>query len=241
MSSISINTTKLSFKQFLENIIKESGLSKEEFYKHKIVFQINDLETYNLVKSNPRISYFHSMEIKTNEDLQKSKVMLPILDSSVFNIIRKNTNMTFILEKMKEKESECQNYKLTLDKIEENVVKIDVELNEFYAKTEVTQYYINHSNNPVELVLKFPYDSSVQFSKFTLDINGKKVNSKVIEKEKAKEKFNDALASGNTGAISSQKNNHIEVNIGNIFPKSIVKLTTEFIQFLKYEFLLFNN
>jgi len=235
MISISININQLSFKQFLEKIMQESGFSKDELYKHKIVLQIPDLETYNLVKNNPRISYSQPIEIKTNEDLQKSRVMLPIFDSNVFYVIRKNANLTFNLEKRNEEELEDQNYRLTFDKIEENLVKIDAELNEFYAKTEVSQYYINHLNNPVELILKFPYDSSVQFSKFTLDINGKKINSKVIEKEKAKEKYSDALASGNTGAISSQKYNYIVVNIGNIGPKSIVKLTTEFIQFLKRE------
>ena len=232
MSSFSLNNCQLSFKQFLEIIIQKSGLSKEEFYKYKIVLLIPDLEIYNLIKNNPRIYYSQPMEIKTNEDLQKCKVMLPILDSNVYYVTRKNANLTFLLEKRNEEELKDLNYRLTLDKIEENEVKIDAELNEFYAKTEVTQYYVNHLNNPVELVLKFPYNSSVQFSKFNLDINGKKVISKVIEKEKAKEKYSDALASGNTGAISSQKDDYIVVNIGNIASKSIVKLTTEFIQFL---------
>ncbi len=235
MTSISLNINQLSFKQFLENIIQKSGLSKEELYKHKIVFQIPDLETYNLLKNNPRISFTHPMEIKTNEDLQKSKVMLPIFDSNVFYVIRKNITLIFLLEKRDEKELEDQSYKITLEKIEENLVKINVELNEFYAKTEINQIYINPLKNPLELILKFPYDSSVQFSKFTLEINGKKTISKVIEKEKGKEKYNDALASGNTGAISYQKDNYIEVNIGNIGPKNIVTLTTEYIQFLKSE------
>ena len=235
MSSFSLNNYQYSFKQFLEIIIQKFGLSKDELYKNKIVLQIPDLEIYNLVKNNPRIYYSKPMEIKTNEDLQKCKVMLPILDSNVYYVTRKNADLTFILEKRNEEELQDQNYRRTFDKIEENEVKIDAELNEFYAKTEVTQYYINHLNKPVELVLKFPYNSSVQFSKFTLDINGKKVISKVIEKEKAKEKYNDALASGNTGAISSQKDDYIVVNIGNIAPKSIVKLETEFIQFLKSE------
>ena len=235
MSSFSLNNYQYSFKQFLEIIIQKFGLSKDELYKNKIVLQIPDLEIYNLVKNNPRIYYSKPMEIKTNEDLQKCKVMLPILDSNVYYVTRKNIDLTFILEKRNEEELQDQNYRRAFDKIEENEVKIDAELNEFYAKTEVTQYYINHLNNPVELVLKFPYNSSVQFSKFNLDINGKKVISKVIEKEKAKEKYNDALASGNTGAISSQKDDYIVVNIGNIAPKSIVKLETEFIQFLKSE------
>ena len=64
MASISINICRLSFKQFLEKVIQESGFSKNELYKHKIVLQIPDLEIYNLVKNNPRISYTHPMEIK---------------------------------------------------------------------------------------------------------------------------------------------------------------------------------
>jgi len=235
MNTFTINNSKISFKEFLEKILQESGLSKEEFCKHKIVLQIPDIEIYNLVKNNPRIYFSVPMEIKTNEDLEKSKVMLPILNSSVYYITRKNENFTYILEKRREEEMSDQNYRQTLDKIDENLVNIDVELNEFYSTTNITQYYFNHHNKSVELILKFPHDSSIQFSKFTLHINGKIVISKVLEKEKAKEKYNDAIASGNAGAISSQENNFIVVNIGNIQPNCFVKLTTEFIQFLKSE------
>ena len=66
-------------------------------------------------------------------------------------------------------------------------------------------------------------------------MNNKKVISKVIDKEKAEEKYSDAIASGNTGAISSQEDKIIKVNIGNIPSKSIVKLISEFIQFLNIE------
>ena len=104
MSSFSLNNCQLSFKQFLEIIIQKSGLSKEEFYKYKIVLQIPDLELYNLVKNNPKIYYSQPMEIKTNEDLQKCKVMLPILDSNIYYVTRKNTNLTYILEKRNEEE-----------------------------------------------------------------------------------------------------------------------------------------
>ena len=57
MNTFTINNSKISFKEFLEKILQESGLSKEEFCKHKIVLQIPDIEIYNLVKNNPRI-YF---------------------------------------------------------------------------------------------------------------------------------------------------------------------------------------
>ena len=93
----------------------------------------------------------------------------------------------------------------------------------------MTQYYVNKSKKTIELVVKFPQNPKVQFSKFVLELNGKKVTSKILEKEKAKEKYTDAIASGNVGIISSIEDKYIKVNIGNITPFGVVKLTTEFI------------
>ena len=196
-SSITLNNSQLSFKEFLEKIKEQSGLSEEEFLQHKIMF--------------------------------------PILDQQTYYLIKKNENITYKLEKRTEEELKNNSYLIELNKIEENLVEIDTKLNEFYAKTNITQYYINHLNFPVELIIKFPFNPNIQFSKFILMKNNKKVISKVIEKEKAKEKYSDAMASGNTGIISSQEENYIKINVGNIHPKSLIKLTTEFIQFLTSE------
>ena len=235
MNTFVINNSKISFKEFLSKIYHQSGLSKADFYKHKIILLIRDMKIYKLVKNNPKIYFSNPMDIKTNEDLKKSNAMLPILYSNVYYVTRKNADFTYILEKRTEQELDDLTYRQILDEVDENLVNIDAELNEFYSKTNITQYYFNHFNNPVELILKLPFISSIQFSKFTLDINGKKVVSKILEKEKAKEKYNDAMASGKTGIISSKEDNYIVVNIGNIEPKSFVQLTTEFIQFLTSE------
>ena len=78
---------------------------------------------------------------------------------------------------------------------------------------------------------------------FVVSIDDKIIISKVMSKEKAEEKYNDAIASGNVGFISSYKDNYksYSVNIGNIEPKKEVKLTTIFIEMLgikdlSYEF-----
>ena len=144
-------------------------------------------------------------------------------------------DLPFVLEKRTNKELEDQTYFNELNKIDPNLVQIETELNEFYAKTNVIQYYANNLDTSIELVIKFPNNSKIQFSKFTLEMNNKKVVSKVIKKEKAEEKYNDAIASGNIGAYSSKEENDIKVNIGNIPSKSIIKLTSEFIQFLSTE------
>ena len=101
-----------------------------------------------------------------------------------------------------EKETKEENF-IELVKIDLKLITIETVLNEFYAKTNIIQYYKNYANKPIELILKYPYDPKVQFSKFTLEMNNKKVISKVLEREKAEEKYTDAIAKGNTGVISN--------------------------------------
>ena len=194
---LEINTKNLNFKEFLENIRDNSGLTTEDFLKYKITIPINDLETFKKLKN-----------IK---------------------------NLSLELEKRTEEELKDDTYLKELNKIDLNLITINSELNEFYAKTNIIQYYKNYSNNPIELILKFPYSSSVQFSKFTLEMQNKKIISKVLDKEKAEEKYSDAIAKGNTGVISSIKDKYIDVTIGNLAPGELIKLTTEFIQFLTSE------
>ena len=206
-------------------------------------FQFNNIKesNKNFTINNCELSFKEFLEKIQEEsgipkeEFPKYKIMCPILDLHTYYLIKKNGNVTYTLEKRTEEELKDQSYSVELNSIEENLVTIITELNEFYAKTNTTQYYVNHSNEPVELILNFPYNSNIQFSKFTLEMNNKKVISKVIDKEKAEEKYNDAIASGNTGVLSSQEDKYIKVNIGNISAKSYIKLTTEFIQFLKSE------
>ena len=69
------------------------------------------------------------------------------------------------------------------------------------------------------------------------------VVSKIFEKEKAIEKYNDSISSGNLGFLTSYEDNENSyvVNIGNLFPKQQIKLNTFFIQMIgtrdmSYEF-----
>ena len=143
-----INPKQLSFKQFLEKIRDDSGLSQEDFLKYKIT--------------------------------------LPINNFNAFNMLKQFENVSLELEKRTEKELKDDTYLKELNRIDPNLISLKTELNEFYAKTSITQYFKNYSNNSVELILKFPYSSSIQFSKFTLEMNNKKVISRVKKKKKFK-------------------------------------------------------
>ena len=170
----------------------------------------------------------------TKEEFLKKKIVFEVKNLKSFLKI-KDLNLNFTLLDRDEEELKDNTYSTILDLIDPNIVYIDTELNEFYAKTNVTQYYVNKTKSTIELVVKFPQNPKVQFSKFDLELNGKKVTSKILEKEKAKEKYNDAIASGNVGIISSIEDKFIKVKIGNIAPFGVVKLTTEFIQFITSE------
>ena len=116
----------------------------------------------------------------------------------------------------------------------EKEIYIESNINEFYGITKVYQTYINHSENEIELKIILPLKKEIQFSKFTLLMDGKKIISKVLSKEKAKEKYTDSIAKGNTATMTSydEDNTTYCINIGRIKPNTKLELMSEFIQFI---------
>ena len=120
---------------------------------------------------------------------------------------------------------------------ENNCVKIEADFNEFYGITKVTQNYRNQTDKPIELNLTIPLRPEIQFSQFRVQLDDKIIVSRILDKEKAEEKYIDSIAQGNTGIISSynEKQYAYHINLGNLNPGSNVIITTEFIQFLTSE------
>ena len=116
----------------------------------------------------------------------------------------------------------------------DDTVYLSSEINEIFATTEVTQYFTNELENPIELTILFPIIEKLSLSKFVVTIDKKIIVSKVMPKEKAEEKYNDSLASGNVGFISryQEDNKAYSVNIGNLQPKKRIELKSVFIQMI---------
>ena len=130
-------------------------------------------------------------------------------------------------------------------------VNIYSKVNEIFVSTSVTQKILNDTDNPieVEVLIKKNLDNII-FSSFYAQIGDSiKFKSKVIKKEKAKEKYNDNISLENASIftdIDKKNKNKIIVHIGNIPPKQELIFTSEFIKFtesshnsLEYE--LFRN
>ena len=127
--------------------------------------------------------------------------------------------------------------------------EIDSKLDELLISTRVTQKFLNKSKKPIELKIYIYKLNGIIFSSFSAKIGDSiTVESKVIKKEKAEEKYNDIITSGNSAIFvcdDPYNKDRFIINIGNLHPKQELIFVSKFIQYVnssdKYEFELFRN
>ena len=218
-----------TYKAFLESLRNKEGISNKELAKRTI--WCGDFPILN------RNDYIEQLKKKG----QAGRLEINIIkneegEDNLFG----DTDYKQYLE-MTEPEEEIkiklvkEEPKIVEEEKKEETIFIKSDVNEFYAITQVTQYYKNNNNKPVELNIIYPLKKEINFRKFTVNVNGKKSVSKIFPKEKAEEKYNDAIAGGNIGILSKyaeEEPNSYSIAIGNVEPNSTVELTSEFIQFI---------
>ena len=93
------------------------------------------------------------------------------------------------------------------------------ELRGAVAITNVELSYINPTkDSPFECTYSFPIDKNTVLAKFEAIIDDKVVQTKIMEKETAQERYEDAVASGNTAVFAERKKNDevMTVKLGNL-------------------------
>ena len=213
-----------TYKAFLECLRDKVGLSNAEFAKRTI--WRGDFPILN------RNDYINLLKKKGMEGI--FQIDLVENDGEDENMFGENDYIKFLEGQEQEEEIKIK-LKENEEEIKEESIFIKSDVNEFYAITQVTQYYKNNNNAPVELSIIYPLRKEINFRKFTINVNGKKSVSKIFPKEKADEKYTDAMAGGNIGILSKyveEEPNSYSINIGNVQPNSTVELTSEFIQFI---------
>ena len=211
-----------TYKSFLELLRDKAGLTNEEF-KEKTIwrgdFPITNRNDYIRAIKSCKDEGIMQIDLVTNE-LDENE---GITEKDYMKYLESNEKEDIITIEINEEENK------------EETIYIESNINEFYAVTNVIQYYKNNNNKPVELSIIYPFRREVQFRKFTILIDGKKAISKILEKEKGEEKYSDSIAGSKTGIFLKyleKDPNSYSINIGNINPNSIVELNSEFIQFL---------
>ncbi|KAN0028067.1 hypothetical protein ACTFIV_009896 [Dictyostelium citrinum] len=135
-----------------------------------------------------------------------------------------------ILEKKQAEETARKRCGLFSLKNNNNVFK----LKEFSIETEITdcsstsiwtQSYSNDSSTPVEAKYQLPLHPTSVVSNFQIEYQDKVIQGKIKEKEKALEKYNDAIASGGQAFMATKSDDgYFNLTLGNLPPKENVKV-----------------
>ena len=105
-----------------------------------------------------------------------------------------------------------------------DTINIVTDINELIVQTEVTQYFKNDKKSPIELQMTIPKLSNNNLTRFEMTLGNKKVISKLVENNKAKEKYTDAIATGNYGFFSYSSKEETTICLGNIPPNEEITL-----------------
>jgi hypothetical protein len=109
---------------------------------------------------------------------------------------------------------------------------MNVQVTQSVASFEMTHTYANFSDKAIEAVFFFPKDIDSVITKiiceFTLSDGSKKsIETRITEKQKAVEKYEDAVAGGKTavlGSLTKSSGDLIRIMIGQFPPMSRAEL-----------------
>ncbi len=115
-------------------------------------------------------------------------------------------------------------------------VKVEGDILGRGAKVKLFQRFRNQENKAVEAVYKFPLPEGAAICGFRADIDGKKIQGQVEERDRAFEIYDDALARGDGGyLLDEERPNIFTLSVGNLNPNSEVMVEIEYVTFLDME------
>ena len=131
-------------------------------------------------------------------------------------------------------------------------LNVQVDIHDSISTIHLTQIFENPSSEapqeqeadkPIEVTYQFPKEKASVVSKMQVTVGDKTINTKVMEKEKAQEKYDDAIAAGNQATMlkeSKDKEEQHQLDIGNVLPGQQAKIEIDIIQPLSSEDGAFN-
>ena len=98
-----------------------------------------------------------------------------------------------------------------------NNVSVQVKVKGCLVGISSTLSYYNDTSNPLEISFRFPLEESFAVVGLEAIIDGRKIKGEVQEKEKAKDMYDDAIASGLSAAYAEEKSGDIfSLSLGNL-------------------------
>jgi Ca-activated chloride channel family protein len=101
-------------------------------------------------------------------------------------------------------------------------VNVHIKVVNGVASFELRQVYKNEEKQSLEIEYNFPINPEYSVTALNVKIGDKTVEGKVIKKEKAEEKYDDAIAAGHTAVkmdYDETTKGMMKMKVGNLLPK----------------------
>jgi hypothetical protein len=108
-------------------------------------------------------------------------------------------------------------------------VRVEAEIKDYGARVVLIQRYRNDEKQPIEAVYKFPLDEAAAVCAFEATIDDRRVFGQVEEREKAFQKYDEAMAAGHGAYLLDQERADVfTVSVGNVPPgkEVVLRITT---------------
>ena len=87
------------------------------------------------------------------------------------------------------------------------------------AQVTVAQHYVNRETRPIEAVYVFPLPSDAAIAGFVAVVDGRRIEGRVEERDRAFDSYDDALAAGHGAFLLDQERPNIfTASVGNLRP-----------------------
>lgn len=109
-------------------------------------------------------------------------------------------------------------------------VYINSTVNEIFGKIDMKQTFKNYKDNPIELSIEIPIIKGMYLNQIKCKFNNKEYFSKIYPKEKAEEKYTDAISEGNNAIYCKYdpENTSYILDIGYLEPNSEIEFESTF-------------
>jgi len=113
---------------------------------------------------------------------------------------------------------------------------VDVTINNGFVRTEVDQTFANSSGTAIEGIYSFPLPKQSSLSELSLWIAGQEILGEVVEKQRARQIYQEQKAKGNQTALA-EKNDYrsYDVKVGNIPAQSDARVRLVYYQPLEID------
>ncbi|CDW76097.1 UNKNOWN [Stylonychia lemnae] len=104
------------------------------------------------------------------------------------------------------------------------------------VKSELHLTYLNESDKSQEITLETPTNYDLVISKLKIKIGDNEIEAQIQDKEKAREKYEDAIASGNQAGLMLYKDDQedvLQLNLGNVLPNQMIQVEIETLEMTK--------